>query len=105
MKIDLDKRSRHFTVRDMVRCQVADELGLDNKPSQQAFFNILITLDLIDRLWDGYVLTLPEVVRPSFSITILHGYRRLPVNEALGGWSWSRHLRGSAADITLGSAS
>lgn len=85
---------KYFTIKELVASDTARRRGIDNRPSATVCVRLtqLIEqlLDPIRAVWGG-------------PITINSGYRCPKLNAAVGGVSTSQHLRGEAADITVGS--
>lgn len=93
MKVDLNAKSKYFTLKEMIKSETADKLGIDNTPNEVAFFNLRETmsfLDIIRQLWGG-------------PIYVNSGYRCKELNDAIKGSETSQHMKGQAADITVGS--
>jgi len=93
MKPDLNVKSRYFTMDEMIKSETADRLGIDNRPDEKAIFsirNLMSFLDMIRVLWGG-------------PIYVNSGYRCPELNAAVGGVKKSQHVKGNAADITVGS--
>lgn len=84
---------KYFTIEELCASDTARRRGIDNRPSA-AIAGKLQTLieqllDPIRAAWGG-------------PITINSGYRCPKLNAAVGGVSTSQHLRGEAADISVG---
>ncbi len=85
---------KYFTIEELCASDTARRRGIDNRPSA-AIAGKLQTLieqllDPIRAAWGG-------------PISINSGYRSPALNKAVGGVSTSQHLRGEAADISVGS--
>ncbi|WP_304708845.1 D-Ala-D-Ala carboxypeptidase family metallohydrolase [uncultured Rikenella sp.] len=83
----------YFTIEELCVSDTARRRGIDNRPSA-AIAGKLQTLieqllDPIRAAWGG-------------PIAVNSGYRSPKLNAAVGGVSTSQHLRGEAADITVG---
>lgn len=86
--------TRNFSLGKLVESDTARREGLDNAPTEEAVVNLtLLTFCLPQPLRD-------HVKQP---IRVNSGYRSPEVNRAVGGARDSQHMRGQAADITLGS--
>lgn len=87
------KLSKYFTLEELTRSTAAERLGIDNTPPDEVILNLrslaTYTLDIV-RL---------EARRP---VIVNSGYRCQELNKAVGGVSNSQHLRGKAADISVG---
>ena len=84
---------RHFTLKELCRSAVAEQLGIDNTPPASA---ITALHELVDHVLDP----LREAWgRP---IMVNSGYRCPELNHIVGGTPTSQHQRGEAADITVG---
>ena len=86
---------KYFTIEEMCASDTARRKGIDNTPNADARLRMqtLIEqlLDPIRAAWGG-------------PITVTSGYRSSALNKAVGGVATSQHLKGEAADITVGSA-
>ncbi len=85
---------KYFTIEELCASDTARRRGIDNRPSA-AIAGKLQTL--IEQLLD------PIRAAWGAPITINSGYRSPKLNAAVGGVSTSQHLKGEAADITVGS--
>lgn len=85
---------KYFTIEELCASDTACARGIDNTPSSEV---ALALTTLIEKLLDP--------VREAWGgpITVNSGYRCLKLNAAVGGVATSQHLRGEAADITVGS--
>lgn len=85
---------KYFTVRELCASSVASARGIDNTPSPEAVVRLeaLIEnlLDPLRKLWGG-------------PVGVNSGYRSQALNRAVGGAPHSQHIKGEAADITVGS--
>ncbi len=85
---------KYFTIEELCASDTAQRRGIDNRPSA-AISGKLQTLieqllDPIRAAWGG-------------PIAVNSGYRSPDLNKAVGGVSTSQHLKGEAADISVGS--
>ncbi len=84
----------YFTIEELCASETARQRGIDNTPdaAKKQKLQTLIEqlLDPIRAAWGGPIL-------------INSGYRCPKLNSAVGGVSTSQHLKGEAADITVGS--
>ncbi len=82
-----------FSIAELTRSDTAARRGIDNTPPAEvvAAMTALVdkVLDPLRRAWG----------RP---ITVNSGYRCPALNRAVGGSKTSHHMRGMAADITVG---
>ena len=87
---------RHFTLLELTRSDTARRLGIYNTPPASA---VKALNDLVDHVLDP--------LRDAWGgpIKVNSGYRCPVLNKAVGGTPGSQHLRGEAADITVGSRS
>ncbi len=83
----------YFTIEELCASSVARARSIDNRPSA-AITGKLQTL--IEQLLD------PIRTAWGAPVTVNSGYRCPALNTAVGGVSTSQHLRGEAADITVG---
>lgn len=85
---------KHFTINELTRSVTAQRLGIDNTPPAEALAHLeaLVehVLDPLREAWGG-------------PIHVNSGYRCRALNKAVGGAAGSQHMRGEAADITVGS--
>ena len=85
---------KHFTIEELTRSATARRLGIDNTPPPTAVKNLhrLVeqVLDPLREAWGG-------------PIHVSSGYRCPALNRAVGGAPASQHMKGEAADITVGS--
>ncbi len=86
--------SRHFTITELTRSSTAAHRGIDNTPPPEIKTRLAALaknlLDPIRERWGG-------------PITVNSGFRCPVLNKAVGGSANSQHMRGEAADITVGS--
>ena len=84
---------KYFTLDELCASDTAQRRGIDNTPdtAKKQKLQTLIEqlLDPIRAAWGA-------------PITINSGYRSPKLNAAVGGVSTSQHLRGEAADISVG---
>lgn len=87
---------KYFTIKELTRSATARCLGIDNTPPASA---VKALHELVDHVLDP--------LREAWGgpIRVNSGYRCPELNEAVGGTPGSQHLRGEAADITVGSRS
>lgn len=85
---------KYFTMKELAKSSTADKLGIDNTPTSEASAQLsnLVT-HVLDPLREMY----------GKAITVNSGYRCPKLNAAVGGAKTSQHMRGEAADITVGS--
>jgi len=85
---------KHFTIEELTRSATARRMGIDNTPPPAAVQNLyrLVqhVLDPLREAWGG-------------PIHVNSGYRCPALNRAVGGAPRSQHMKGEAADITVGS--
>ena len=84
--------TEHFKLEEFIRSSTAQQLGIDNTPSEEVILNLRNLCEKVLeplRQWYG---------KP---ISISSGYRCPALNRAVGGVTKSQHLRGEAADIRL----
>lgn len=86
---------RYFTFQEFERSATAYRLCIDNSLPEWVKANVAAltdaVLDPLRAAWGG-------------AITVTSGYRCAALNKAVGGSTSSHHLRGMAADISVGSA-
>ena len=84
--------TEHFKLEEFIRSSTAQQLGIDNTPSEEVILNLRNLCEKVLeplRQWYG---------KP---ISISSGYRCPALNRAVGGVTKSQHLKGEAADIRL----
>ena len=85
---------KHFSIQELTYSDTAIRKGIDNTAPKEAQENLTRLVDkVLDPLreaWGG-------------PITVTSGYRSAALNKAVGGSATSDHLKGCAADITVGS--
>ena len=85
---------KYFTLEELCRSETAAARNIDNTPDAAACQRLqtLVTqlLDPIRAAWGS-------------PITVNSGYRSPALNSAVGGVPTSQHVKGEAADITVGS--
>ena len=85
---------KYFSIEELCASDIAERKKIDNTPNADARLRMqrLIEqlLDPIRAAWGG-------------PISVNSGYRSPALNKAVGGVSNSQHMKGEAADITVGS--
>lgn len=85
---------RYFKLIEFTASATARELDIDNTPSKDAIENIeALVSKVLDPLRDAF----------GKPIYVKSGYRSVDLNMAVGGVKNSQHMKGEAADITVGS--
>ena len=86
--------SKNFTLSELIYSNSADSFNIENTPGR-------IELENLKKLCHEVL----QPIRDKFgkSIFINSGYRNPKVNRLVGGSSSSQHIKGEAADITVGS--
>lgn len=85
---------KHFTLQELTRSATARRLGIDNTPPDEAVKNLTALVDnVLDPLREAW----------GSPIHVNSGYRCPALNRAVNGAPHSQHMRGEAADITVGS--
>ncbi|WP_281671591.1 D-Ala-D-Ala carboxypeptidase family metallohydrolase [Rikenella microfusus] len=84
---------KYFTISELCASDTARARGIDNTPPSGV---TLALTTLIEKLLDP--------IREAWGgpITVNSGYRCQKLNTAVGGVATSQHLRGEAADISVG---
>ncbi len=85
---------KYFTFAELTASAAATARGIDNAPGPEIREKLTF---LTERLLD------PVRERWNAPITVNSGYRCPALNKAIGGAPTSQHIRGEAADITVGS--
>lgn len=85
-----EKISPHFTLREMIRSDVADRIGADNTPTEEHYENL-------KSLCDNCLEPIRNLA--GLPIRITSGYRCFAINSLIGGSKFSQHVIGEAADF------
>lgn len=87
--------SKNFTLRELIRSNTAERMGIDNVPKDEKVIENLRNLcfEVLQPLRD-YV---------GAPVHINSGYRSPELNRAVGGVKNSQHCRGEACDIRIAS--
>ena len=86
----MQQLSPHFSLSELIHSDKADELGIDNSPTQDIVAALTQTAQGLERIRG--VLGVPMLISS--------GYRCSALNAAVGGAHDSQHLTGHAADFT-----
>ena len=85
---------KYFTIEELTRSDAARRLGIANTAPPEAVANlerlVAEVLDPLREAWGG-------------PVHVNSGYRCQALNRAVGGAPRSQHMRGLAADVTVGS--
>ena len=85
---------KYFTIDELCKSNTAKAKGIDNSPSDEIIHNLTSLVDkVLDPLRESY----------GKAIRVNSGYRCLALNKAVKGSKTSQHMKGLAADITVGS--
>lgn len=85
---------KYFTINELCKSSTASAKGIDNTPNPEVIDNLTALVDnILDPLRERY----------GKPITVNSGYRCPELNKAVGGSKTSQHMKGLAADITVGS--
>lgn len=85
---------KYFTIEELTKSETAEEHGIDNTPTKGAREKLVALVDnVLDPLREMY----------GKPITVNSGYRGPVLNSCIGGEKTSQHVKGEAADITVGS--
>lgn len=84
---------KHFTLHELTRSTTATLQGIDNTPPAEAVHRLeLLVEHVLDPLREAW----------GKPIHVSSGYRCPALNKAVGGAPASQHMRGEAADISVG---
>lgn len=83
------KLTTHFTLEELTRSNLANQLGIDNTPPAEILPRLTFTAEMLERIR----MTLGHAV------IVTSGYRCAKLNAAVGSRSTSDHMQGYAADI------
>lgn len=85
---------KYFTIDELCKSSTAKAKGIDNSPSDEIIHNLTSLVDkVLDPLRESY----------GKAIRVNSGYRCPALNKAVKGSKTSQHMKGLAADITVGS--
>ena len=85
---------KYFTIKELCKSSTAIQKKIDNTPSSEIVNNLKQLVDnILDPLREKY----------GKPIIINSGYRCPALNKAVNGSKTSSHMKGLAADITVGS--
>lgn len=85
--------TENFTLEELTQSATASKLGIDNRPNKEAEQALcILALKVLQPLRNAI----------GKAITVTSGYRSEALNKAVKGAKTSQHLKGEAADITLG---
>ena len=85
---------KYFTIKELCRSSTAIQKKIDNTPNSEIVNNLKQLVDnILDPLREKY----------GKPIIINSGYRCPALNKAVNGSKTSSHMKGLAADITVGS--
>lgn len=83
--------SEHFTLRELIRSETADRMGIDNVPTQTEIIRL-------EHICDNIL----EPVREQFgAFRPNSGFRCLELNRAIGSKDNSQHIKGEAVDFEI----
>lgn len=85
---------KYFTIKELCKSATATQRGIDNSPNSEITKNLEQLVDnVLDPLREKY----------GKPISVNGAYRCPELNKAVGGSKTSQHMKGLAADITVGS--
>jgi putative chitinase len=91
---------KYFTMDEFIRSEKADELNIDNTPSEYQKNNIIEMVDnLLDPLREAWAVECNKYKLGTPALRVSSGIRSEALNEAVGGSKTSAHYLGYAADI------
>jgi zinc D-Ala-D-Ala carboxypeptidase len=84
--------SKHLTLFEMTRSEIAKRKGVSNEPTQEHIANMIV---LAEKIF--------EPIREHFGVPIYvsSGYRSAALNKKIGGAKNSQHMTGEAMDIDM----
>lgn len=85
---------KYFTIQELCKSTTARVKGIDNSPNSEIVNNLT---KLVENILD------PLRERYGKPIHVNSGYRCPELNKAVNGSKTSQHMKGLAADITVGS--
>lgn len=86
------KFSQFFTLEEFIHSDTAEQLGIDNTPTQEVIINLT-------RLHDNVMKKIRTCLQAP--VYISSGYRCKKLNKEVGGSSSSQHTKGMACDFTV----
>jgi putative chitinase len=91
---------KYFTMDEFIRSEKADELGIDNTPTEYQKNNVIEMVDnLLDPLREAWAVECNKYKLGTAAIRVSSGIRSHALNEAVGGSKTSAHYHGYAADL------
>lgn len=85
---------KYFTIKELCKSTTASQKGINNSPNSEIIQNLeQLVSHILDPLREKY----------GKPIMVNGAYRCLELNKAVGGSKTSHHMKGLAADITVGS--
>lgn len=85
--------TKNFSFDELIASSTAKRLGIDNTPNEQEKENLRrLAEDVLQPIRDAW----------RSPIIVNSGYRSEALNKAVGGSKTSQHLKGEAADISIG---
>ena len=81
--------SRNFTLEELTRSRLADELGLDNRPGPREIEALRFLCERVQQPWR-------DEVGP---LRVTSGFRVPELDRAVGGSGSGQHVRGEAGDL------
>lgn len=84
------KISNHLSLREVIKSNTAERLGIDNTPTEEHLENLKYLAELIFE---------PLREFAGSPIYVNSGYRGPKLNTAIGGSKRSHHMRGCALDV------
>lgn len=89
----MEQFTKNFSYDELIASSTAKRLGLDNTPSYEEKEKLRqLAEDILQPIRDAW----------RAPIVVNSGYRSQEVNKAVGGSKTSQHLKGEAADISIG---
>lgn len=87
---------KYFTIKELCKSSTAEQKKIDNSPNKEIINNLEQLVEhVLDPLREEY----------GKPIRVNSGYRCPDLNKAVGGSKTSSHMKGLAADITVGTKS
>lgn len=83
-------RTRHFTLLELIKSDVAKKKKIANEPDEEAVNNLLAMM---------YNILEPAREKIGVPIIVSSGYRSASLNKAVGGVENSQHMKGEAVDL------
>jgi len=84
--------SKNFSLKEMIKSDVATRFGIDNSPNEEQLENLkALCTNILQKIRDEF----------EIAVTVNSGLRVKKLNTKIGGDKKSQHMKGEAADIEM----